>query len=130
MGSNNRGRFNKEFGIVYGSTIDYIKFGSYKIQSVLELPAALSGSSTDNLITIGKQHYFEYTTNFMRHNKLDGILSSERIQNIDNTFAELPTVKVNDDVKSFFISGVLIQMMLIYSIVGHVMIGHFQLVQK
>ena len=103
--SNNRVDSIRQFGIVYGSTIDYIKFGSYKIQSVLELPAALSGSSTDNLITIGKQHYFEYTTNFMRHNKLDGILSSERIQNIDNTFAELPTVKVNDDVKSFFISG-------------------------
>ena len=103
--SQNRVDSIRQFGIVYGSNIDYIKFGSYKIQSVIEMPNALSGSSTNNVIEIGKQHYFEYTTNFMRHNKLDGILSSEKIQNIDNSFAELPSLSVNDDVKSFFISG-------------------------
>jgi len=96
----------REFGMLYGTNIDYLRFGSYKIQSLLELPTDIHQyASTNNVMALPKKHYFEYTTNFMRHNALDGILTSEKIQLTDNSFEEPENLSVSQSLKSFFISG-------------------------
>tara|TARA_B100001778_G_scaffold129987_1_gene106904 strand:- start:1122 stop:3446 length:2325 start_codon:yes stop_codon:yes gene_type:complete len=104
--SNGRVDSIREFGMLYGTNIDYMRFGSYKIQSLLELPTDVSGyTSTNNVVALPKKHYFEYTTNFMRHNALDGILTSEKIQLTDNSFESPENLSVSQSLKSFFISG-------------------------
>ena len=59
----------RQFGIVYGSNIDYVKLGSYRIESIFGLPDDLNNeyTFTDGYYYIPKKHYFELTTNTIKN---------------------------------------------------------------
>ena len=65
--SNNKVQAIREFGILYGSNVDYVKLCSYKIDSMLSTVDLTSYSDTDSVhVELPRKHYFEYTTNFIR----------------------------------------------------------------
>ena len=99
----------RQFGIVYGSNIDYVKLGSYRIESIFGLPDIDFNNEytfTNGYYYLPKKHYFELTTNALRtHEKIDGIHNTERLL-IPNESPKLPTeLAVSSSVQSFFISG-------------------------
>ena len=99
----------REFGIVYGSNIDYVRLGSYRIESLFNLPEVNFNEAytfTNQYYYVPKKHYFELTTNALRTvEKIDGIHHSERIL-IPNESPKLASeLEVSGSVQSFFISG-------------------------
>ena len=99
----------RQFGIVYGSNIDYVKLGSYRIESIFGLPDIDFNNEytfANQYYYVPKKHYFELTTNALRtHEKIDGIHNTERLL-IPNELPKLPTeLAVSSSVQSFFISG-------------------------
>ena len=105
--SNGKIQAIRQFGILYGSEINYVSLGSYKIDAMYDIPNISSLSSNTAVVDIPIKHYFEYTTNFVKHNPLvqDAILSSENIQKVDNTFVGIGNISTGDTIKSFFLSG-------------------------
>jgi len=94
----------RQFSIVYGSDLDVTNVVGYRISSVLDLPTSLnydSGSYSDKL---GDQHYYEFTTNFIKDGSA-GVLSTHKIEMADNTFEQLGNINIGDRIKSYFISG-------------------------
>ena len=99
----------RQFGIVYGSNIDYVKLGSYRIESIFGLPDIDFNNEytfANQYYYVPKKHYFELTTNALRtHEKIDGIHNTERLL-IPNESPKLPTeLEVSSSVQSYFISG-------------------------
>ena len=97
----------RQFGILYGSEIEYVSLGSYKIDAMYDMPNISSLSSNNAVIDIPIKHYFEYTTNFVKHNPLvqDAMLSSEKLQKVDDSFVGVGDLLAGDTIKSFFLSG-------------------------
>ena len=97
----------RQFGILYGSEIEYVSLGSYKIDAMYDMPNISSLSSNTAVIDIPIKHYFEYTTNFVKHNPLvqDAVLSSEKLQKVDDSFVGVGDLLAGDNIKSFFLSG-------------------------
>ena len=107
--SNNKVQAIREFGILYGSNVDYVKLCSYKIDSMLSTVDLTSYSDTDSVhVELPRKHYFEYTTNFIREGTSgvrDAILDSEKIIKQDGTFVYPSELQVSSSVQSFFVSG-------------------------
>ena len=103
--TNNRVQSIREFGIVYGDDIEYVRLASYKIDSLFELPDVSSYTYEGLGLELPKKHYYEYTTNFIKAGDLDGILGSEKIQKVDNSFEYPYNLAVSESLKSYFISG-------------------------
>ena len=96
----------RNFSIVYGSSLDTVNILSYKIPAIFELPADIS-SEVDNAQYSSKikdKHFFEYATNFIKHDSA-GLLSTTKILMDDDSWEALSTVEVGDTIQSYFISG-------------------------
>ena len=105
--SNGKQQTVREYGILYGSTIEYVRVGSYTIDSLLPV-VDISGYDDANKAadTIPNKHYFEYTTNFIRtKNWKDSLLDSEVIVKSDGSFVSVDEAIIGDNVKSYIVSG-------------------------
>ena len=103
--TNNKVQSIREFGIVYGSNIEYVRLASYKIDSLFELPDISSYTYNGLGLELPKKHYYEYTSNFIKAGEIDGIVSSEQVQKVDNTFEFPYNLAVSESLKSYFLSG-------------------------
>ena len=103
--TNNKVQSIREFGIVYGTDIEYVRLASYKIDSLFELPDISSYTYNGLGLELPKKHYYEYTSNFIKTGEIDGIVSSEKLQKVDNTFEFPYNLAVSESLKSFFLSG-------------------------
>ena len=98
----------RQFGIVYGADIDYVKLGSYQIQGLFTLPDVDFNSAysfENNFYYVPRKHYFELTTNFLRVDIIDGLHNSEKIIIPNESPVSVGEVEVSGSVQSFFISG-------------------------
>ena len=102
----------RAFSVVYGSNLDVVQLGAYKIESMFDLPQSITGSSEglygyNDGITyqIPLKHYYEYTTNFIKPNTLDGLLDVENYKMVDDTFIPVTDARVSGSIKSYFVSG-------------------------
>jgi len=102
----------RAFSVVYGSNLDVVQLGAYKIESMFDLPQSITGSSEglygyNDGITyqIPLKHYYEYTTNFIKPNTLDGLLDVESYKLVDDTFISVTDARVSGSIKSYFVSG-------------------------
>ena len=94
----------RQFAIVYGSDLNHTNVLSYKISSILDLPSSLTYNTGSYSNKLGDQHYYEFTTNFIKDGSA-GVLSSHKIEKADGTYVALADVNVGDTIKSYFISG-------------------------
>ena len=71
----------REYGIVYGSNIDYVKLGSIELKVYLPYDVNFNEPYpfTNQYYYVPKKHYFELTTNYVRIDKIDGVHNTERI---------------------------------------------------
>ncbi len=98
----------REYGIVYGSNIDYVKLGSYRIEGLFTLPDVNFNEAypfTNQYYYVPKKHYFELTTNYVRIDKIDGVHNTERIIIPNESPKLVSDVEISGSVQSFFISG-------------------------
>jgi len=104
--SNSKVQSIREFGIVYGADIEYVRIGSYKIDGTHELPSDVSTyTSTGSAARLPLKHYFEWTTNWMREVGSDGILGTEQLQKPDDSWKYPYNLIVSESLKSFYVSG-------------------------
>lgn len=96
----------RTFYVVYGSNLDTINLHSYKNSAIFDLPTDISSEVTDANYSnkLADHHYYEFTTNTF---KVDGagLLSTDKIQKADDSYAALADINVGDEIKSFYISG-------------------------
>ena len=98
----------RQFGIVYGTNIDYVKLGSYQIEGLFTLPNVDFNNEytfTDNYYYVPRKHYFELTTNYLRVDIIDGLHNTEKIIIPNESPISVGEVAVSGSVQSFFISG-------------------------
>ena len=100
------------FSVVYGSNLDTIQLGAYKIESMFDLPQSITGSSEglygyNDGITyqIPLKHYFEYTTNFMKETGFEGLLDVEYYKKVDDSYESIASASISGSVKSYYVSG-------------------------
>ena len=96
----------REFGIVYGTDISYVRLGNYKIDGEYGLPSNISTyTTTGSAVRLPIKHYFEWTTNWMREASTDGMLGSEQLQKPDDSFKYPYNLIVSESLKSYYVSG-------------------------
>lgn len=94
----------RSFQIVYGSNLDLCYVAQYEIDSVLDLPTAITydDSRIDN--EIESKHYYEYATNTIK-NTNHGFLENETILDVDGNEVEVKDLILGNTYKSYFIEG-------------------------
>tara|TARA_B100001175_G_C19502944_1_gene639207 strand:+ start:64 stop:2427 length:2364 start_codon:yes stop_codon:yes gene_type:complete len=98
----------RQYGIVYGNNIDYVKLGSYSIQGMFTLPEVDFNNDytfNNNYYYVPRKHYFELTTNYLRVDKIDGLHNTEKIIIPNESPKLVSEIQVSGSVESFFISG-------------------------
>ena len=93
------------FSIVYGTDIKLVHLGIAKSSAILTIPTSIEydyrGKGRLKL-----QHYYEFATNFPKMNrKQGGFRPTVKVLKTDNTGVELSSVKVNDVLASYYVSG-------------------------
>ena len=101
----------RTIGIVYGTDIEYVTIGQWRVESFLEIPTA---SEIDYITADDSQiferryhdkHYYQLTSNWLRLVEGDGFYLNSSVINPDNTTSAIQSYEVDDGVKSFFING-------------------------
>ena len=96
------------FGIVYGSDINHVVIGQYKVPSFFETPSAdtLSYIESDKLINeYLPKHYFELTSNYIRLTTEDSIHKDEVVITSTDGELQVENVVTGSLLKSMFIAG-------------------------
>ena len=95
------------FSIIYGSDLDLVELGSYKIFSSFELPTELAYNSSSYSSIIDSKHYYEFATNQIKfEGSFDGILNRHLLIKSDDTEVTAGDIQVGDSLKSYYIEGV------------------------
>lgn len=96
-------------GIVYGTDIEYVNIGQWRVQSFFEVPTVSEigyiSLNNDFANRYSDKHYFQLTSNWMRTADGDGLYIGQSILNPDNTSGQIELLEINDVVKSIFING-------------------------
>ena len=96
-------------GIVYGTDIDYVNIGQWRVQSFFEVPSESDIDYIEERTTFATRysdkHYFQLTSNWMRTTDGDGMYIGSVVLNPDNTNVNIETLEANDIVKSIFLNG-------------------------
>lgn len=95
----------RAFSIVYGSNLDVLQLGAYKIDSMFSLPTNVTSSGDDIVYPLPIKHYYEYTTNFIKASDFEGLLDTEYYKNVDNTYTSITEARVSGSIKSYYVSG-------------------------
>ena len=99
----------RTMGILYDTDVKYVKIGEWRVESLFDIPPASEISYLiDNNSTINfydDKHYFQLTSNFIRHQQDEVIYSDERIYKSDSSVVRVGDVAADDSMKSFFING-------------------------
>lgn len=90
------------FGLVYGPNLDVLSLHSYKISAIFELPTTIDFDPDTNKVQ--DQHYYEYTTNFVKNDSA-GILSKHEVLMNDDSWKEISEIQVGETIKSYYVSG-------------------------
>jgi len=105
--SNNKLTSIRQISIVYSNAgLKVINLHGYKSEAIFDIPTTLSSEINSAQYTnkIGDNHYYEYTTNFVKGGS-NGVLDSHEIIMADDSSTQLSDVLVGDFIKSYFISG-------------------------
>lgn len=105
--SNNKLTSIRQISIVYSNDgLNVINLHGYKSEAIFDIPTTLSSEINSAQYTnkIGDNHYYEYTTNFVKDGS-NGVLDSHEIIMADDSSTQLSDVLVGDFIKSYFISG-------------------------
>lgn len=95
----------RQFGIVYGSSLNWIDILKYKISAVFDHPTSLPEYNANQYSNkLGDEHFYEYTTNFVKRSNR-GLLGTLKIEKADGSFVEMHSASVGDAVASYYISG-------------------------
>jgi len=93
------------FSIVYDTDIKIIHLGIAKSSALFELPSSIE-FDTRGIGRLKLQHYYEFATNFPKMNrKQGGFLPTVEVLKPDNTGIQLSSVKLNDTLASYYVSG-------------------------
>jgi hypothetical protein len=96
------------FGIVYGSDINHVIIGQYKVPAFFELPTSDTLSYIDSNAFINNykpQHYFEFTSNYLRFTVEDAIHKNETLVASDDSDIQVENVEAGSILKSMYIAG-------------------------
>ena len=96
------------FGIVYGSDINHVVIGQYKVPSFFEIPTADSLSYIESNKLINEyqpKHYFELTSNYVRLTTEDAIHKDEIVITSTDGELQVENVVTGSLLKSMFIAG-------------------------
>ena len=96
------------FGIVYGSDINHVVIGQYKVPSFFEIPTtdSLSYIESNKLINeYQPKHYFELTSNYVRLTTEDAIHKDEIVITSTDGELQVENVVTGSLLKSMFIAG-------------------------
>jgi hypothetical protein len=95
-------------GIVYGTNIDMVTIGQWKVNSFLDIPTAAEVNyivDTDIVTEYHDKHYFQLTSNFLRATTGDGMYVDSGIINTSDEGVVIQSLSTGDSVKSIFING-------------------------
>lgn len=99
----------RTMGILYDTDVKYVKIAEWRTESFFDIPSASEVSYVlDNNSIINfydDKHYFQLTSNFIRHQQEEVIYSDEVIYKSDSSLVKVKDTQENDDMKSFFING-------------------------
>jgi len=95
----------RQFGIVYGSNLDWINILNYRVCAVFDHPTSLPEYTSSRYTNkLGDEHFYEYTTNFVKRSNR-GLLGSHEVEYADGTFVEMQSASVGDKLASYYVSG-------------------------
>lgn len=96
-------------GIVYGTDIELVTIGQWRVQSFFDVPTI---EDIDYIAEQGtfiskyhEKHYFQLTSNWLRTPNVNGLYVNSNILNIDDTYSTIQSLTTNDLVKSIYING-------------------------
>ena len=93
------------FSIVYDTDIKIVHLGIAKSSALFEVPSSIE-FDTRGIGRLKLQHYYEFATNFPKMNrKQGGFLPTVEVLKPDNTGIQLSSVKLNDTLASYYVSG-------------------------
>jgi hypothetical protein len=99
----------RTIGILYDTDVKFINIGEWRTESFFDIPTTSEISSVINDNATMKQysdkHYFQLTSNFVRHESEETIYSEEVVFKNDSSLLKVGDVKKDDNMKSFFING-------------------------
>ena len=96
-------------GILYDTDIKYVSIGKWGTESFFDIPTASEISyvvdNNADMMQYDDKHYFQLTSNFIRHQQGEMIYSDELIYKSDSSVVKVGDVVADDNMKSFFING-------------------------
>ena len=101
----------RTIGIVYGTDIELVTIGQWRVESFLEIPTAseidyITDDENDSFERrYHDKHYYQLTSNWLRLVEGDGFYLNSSVINPDNTTSAIQSYEVDDRVKSFFLNG-------------------------
>ena len=96
----------RAYSIVYGSNLDLVNLGQFKPYSLFELPTESIYDTELYVNEIDMKHYYEFATNVVKLEvPFDGILNTHLVIKSDDTEAEIGSLSVGDELKSYYIGG-------------------------
>jgi hypothetical protein len=98
----------RKVGIVYGTDIEFVSIGGWRVESFFSLPTSddLDYLDSSNLISLyDKKHYFELTSNWLRTTTNDAVYEDSVIIKADNSESSAKDIVEDDLLKSMYIEG-------------------------
>jgi len=106
--NNNKVSGIRVVGIVYGTNIDMVTIGQWKVNSFLDVPTIAEVNyivDTDTVTKYHNKHYFQLTANFLRATVDDGLYVDSVIINSSDVGVDIQSLSIGDSVKSISING-------------------------
>jgi len=104
--ANNRTYCIRTFSIIYGGNLSLIHVGQFQENAVFELPTESLHNQSQYVNQIDTKHYYEFATNFIKNDGSYGLLNTHLVIKSDGTEAEIGTINVGDQLKSYFVGTV------------------------
>jgi len=98
----------RSVGIVYGTDIEFVSIGGWRIEAFISLPTSVDLDYLDasNLISLyDKKHYFQLTSNWLRTTAKDAVYEGSVIIKADDSEVSAKDIIEDDLLKSMYIEG-------------------------
>ncbi len=94
----------RHYGIVYGTDLDVLHLGEYRVLSTLSLPTDEQFGRDADITTeyiLPVKHYYEYSTSPLHKQASRGIFETETVVLSDNSTVSIETITTGSVVKAF-----------------------------
>lgn len=98
----------RSYNIIYGSSLDILNIGTYRIEALFDKPASIDYDDSVLMNKTNQKHYYELTTSHPKYTTAyswNGIFEEESIVKEDGSTVLISQAQVGDRFKSYFISG-------------------------